>query len=227
MTVPQDSASIVAVPPGGLPAQPDEQALHARLLADPRIHAVLVPRSHLQRRIAELAGAIARDCAGLPALTLVIVLKGAACFGTDLGEALCCAAGPALRYEFLRASTYGTGLKVAGEEQRAVRIDLAPRGLAGCDVLLVEDLVDQAFTLSHVQRLLREEGGARSVRTCVLAEKVLDAPTPAVARLRAALALDYVGFRVPDRWIAGYGIDAGEELRNLPCIVAVNEERYR
>jgi len=227
MPAPPDPAGVVLVPPGGLPAQPDEQALHARLLGDPRIAAILIPRSHLQRRVQALAGRIARECAGTPELTLVIVLKGAVCFATDLGEALCCAGGPALRYEFLRASTYGSAIKGAGEEQRVVRIDLAPTGLEGRDVLLVEDLVDQAFTLSRVQRHLREEARVRSLRTCVLAEKELAAPAPAVARLRAALALDYVGFRVPDRWIAGYGIDAGEDFRNLPCIVTVNEEHYR
>ena len=78
-----------------------------------------------------------------------------------------------------------------------------------------------------ILRHLQGQAGVRSLRTCVLAEKALAAPAPAVQRLREALRLDYVGFRVPDRWLAGYGIDAGEELRNLPCIVTVNEEHFR
>jgi hypoxanthine phosphoribosyltransferase len=227
MSAASDASAPVAVPDGGLPGEPGEQALHARLLRDPRIRAVLIPRSALHARVEALAAAIARDCAALEALTLVIVLKGAAAFGTDLGEALWRAGGPAVRYEFVRASTYGAAIKGPGEEQRAVRVTLPAPGLAGRDVLLVEDLVDQAFTLPHLLRALREEAGARSVRTCVLAEKELEHPSPAVRAARAGLRLDYVGFRVPDRWIAGYGIDAGEDFRNLPCIVTVNEEHYR
>jgi hypoxanthine phosphoribosyltransferase len=227
MSPSRDASAIVTVPDGGLPGSPEEQALHARLLADPRIHAILIPGTHLQARVQALAEAIAHDCAGLPALSLVIVLKGAASFGTDLGEALCRAGAPPVRYEFIRASTYGTEIKGADEESRAVRIALAPEHLQGRDVLLVEDLVDQAFTLPRLVRHLTGQAGARSVRTCVLAEKRLERPAPAVLRQRAALRLDYVGFRVPDRWLAGYGIDAGEELRNLPCIVAVNEEHFR
>ena len=42
-----------------------------------------------------------------------------------------------------------------------------------------------------------------------------------------ALPLDYIGFNVPDRWVAGYGIDAGEDFRHLPYIVAVKEDYYR
>jgi hypoxanthine phosphoribosyltransferase len=225
--MPPLAPSALSVPPTGLPAEPSEQALHDRLLADPRIAEVLVPRSRLNDRIEVLAAAIAADYGAQTVLTLVIVLKGAVCFATDLGEAICRLDGPALRYEFVRASTYGLGIKAAGEEDRAVRITLAPQDLAGCDVLLVEDLVDQGFTLSQLARHLREETGLRSLRTCVLAAKALAAPTAAVQRLRAALALDYVGFHLPDRWIAGYGIDAGEDFRNLPCIVAVNEEHYR
>lgn len=217
----------IRVPPGGLPEEPAERALHERLRADPRIHTVLVPRSHLDTRVRALAQAIARDTLDDRPLTLAIVLKGAATFGTDLGEALCHAGAGRVRYEFLRASTYGTDLKGAGETGRTVRIALAPGDLRGADVVLVDDLVDQAFTLTYLARYLREEAGAERLRLCVLAEKLLEHPTPAVARLRAELRTDYVGFRVPDRWVAGYGIDAGEDYRHLPCLVTVNEELFR
>jgi hypoxanthine phosphoribosyltransferase len=221
------TATAVIVPPEGLPAEAAEQALHARLLRDPRLERVLVPRSHLLPRVEALAEAIARDCATLAELTLVVVLKGAVTFAADLGRALCVAGAPPLRTEFVRASTYGLGIKGAAEAERAVRIDLAPERVEGRDVLLVEDLVDQAFTLTHLQGYLRGTRGVRSLRTCVLAEKQLERPTPAVRRLRAALRPDYVGFQLPDRWIAGYGIDAGEHFRNLPCIVTVHEEHFR
>ena len=45
-------------------------------------------------------------------------------------------------------------------------------------------------------------------------------------RVRKELEFDYVGFEIPDRWVAGYGIDAGGDFRDLPFIVTVNEKYY-
>jgi len=221
-----DTERVIEVPPQGLPAGPGEAAHYASLAADPRVARVLVPASLLQARVDGLAAAIARDLAAAPALTVLVVLKGAFCFAKDLGERLFAHGAPPVRYEFLKAVTYGAGIKGSGENARRVRLQLKPAGLRGRDVLLVEDLVDQAFTLSRLRALLEQEG-LRSLRLCVLAEKVLAAPSPAVQKLREGLRPDYVGFRLPDVWIAGYGIDAGEDFRNLPCLVAVNEAHYR
>jgi hypoxanthine phosphoribosyltransferase len=60
----------------------------------------------------------------------------------------------------------------------------------------------------------------------VLLDKQLETPSDQVLRLRADLALDYVGFRVPDRWLAGYGLDAAGEYRDLPCIAVLREEFF-
>jgi hypoxanthine-guanine phosphoribosyltransferase len=85
--------------------------------------------------------------------------------------------------------------------------------------------VDQGFTLTKIHRLLLEKGPA-SMKTCALLLKRLHDPTPAVRMLRQALRISYVGFDVPDRWVAGFGIDVGGELRELPFVVAVNEAHY-
>ena len=48
------------------------------------------------------------------------------------------------------------------------------------------------------------------VRIAVL----LDKPV----RREVDLRPEYVGFRVPDRWVVGYGLDDGGMYRNLPYI---------
>ena len=189
---------------------------------DPRIESVLFSETDIQDRVRQLAANIRGDLADCAELTVVGVLKGAFVFMADLGRELR-RNGLSVRYEFIKTTTYGATLRRAGESSRDVRVDLLPTGLKGRDVLLVEDILDQGFTLSRIRDVLREHG-ARSVMVCVFLDKILDAPSAEVASLRAGLCPDYVGFRVADRWVAGYGLDVEEELRDLPYIAVVREE---
>ena len=190
-----------------------------------RVDCILIPEKALQARVAGLAREIHESCADCDELVLLVVLKGAFVFAADLGRALSRLGGPEVRYEFIRASAYGAAIKQPDEKAREVSMARLPADLAGKDVLLVEDLVDQGFTLTALRRRVLAEG-ARSVRICALISKRLERPSPAAARNRAALTLDFVGFNVPDRWVAGYGTDAGEDFRELPYVVTVKERLY-
>ncbi len=192
-----------------------------------RLESILISAAALEARVTELAQAIARDHDSPDPLHLVAVLKGAWIFLADLARALRRVGGPAVHYHFVRATTYGTGMKGAQERSRQVRLEGLPSAVRGSTVVLVEDILDQGFTLAGIRKALLDDAGARAVRLCVLLDKHLDAPTPEVARLRQSLIPDYVGFSVPDRWVAGYGLDAAEEFRDLPYIAVVREECFR
>ncbi|MBN2448888.1 MAG: hypoxanthine phosphoribosyltransferase [Lentisphaeria bacterium] len=195
--------------------------------SDPRLASVLLSEVQLQRRVAELGARIAADYGGAGRVTLVGVLKGAWVFLADLARAIRRAGGPAVDYEFVRASTYGTGMKGAGEEGREVRIEGLSGPLTGKHVLLVEDILDQGFTLARIRAYLCEQERVGSLKLCVLLVKALEAPAATVAVLRRQLVPEYVGFEVPDRWVAGYGLDVGEEFRDLPYVAVIREECFR
>jgi hypoxanthine phosphoribosyltransferase len=197
-----------------------------RLAGDHRFDRLLIPASILQRRIAALAAELRRAVPDAPVFDFVVLLKGALAFAKDLGEQLFELDGTGVRYHLFQASTYGDEIKRAGESEREVAIELGPKDISGRDIFLVDDLVDQGFTLAAIRRYLLKEAGVKSLRTCVLLEKRLQEPSEAVQRIRRELPLDHVGFRVPDRWVAGYGIDAAEDFRNLPFIIIVNEQHY-
>ena len=117
-------------------------------------------------------------------------------------------------------------MKQSGETERQVAITGLPADIQGDHIVLVEDILDQGFTLSAIrQRLLAE--GAASVRVCVFLDKQLESPTPAVRKVRAELIPDYVGFAVPDRWVVGYGLDVDEEFRDLPYVAIAREEYFQ
>jgi hypoxanthine phosphoribosyltransferase len=76
----------------------------------------------------------------------------------------------------------------------------------GANVLIVEDIVDSGVTLSYLMHLLNQRH-PRSLRIAAL----LDKPE----RRMRPVEVSYVGFRIPDEFVVGYGLDYAEKYRNL------------
>lgn len=191
-----------------------------------RVERTLIPGECIRNKIISLAGQLSSDYSGTKELNFVVILKGAAVFAADIGREIFRAGGPLIKYHFIKASTYGTEIKDIGETGRKVKIELEPGDVRGKDVILLEDIVDQGFTLLETKKYLLKKAGVCSIKSCVLLDKKLRNPTDEVKEIRKGLSLDYAGFEVPDRWVAGYGADAGEDFRHLPFIVIVKEDYY-
>lgn len=193
---------------------------------DPRLDRVLLDEEQLRQRVQELAVEICRDFHGSDNLHLVGILTGAFVFMADLARAIHRAGGPLVRCVFVRARAYGIRVGQGAAEPVTVEVDRVPDSVAGCDVIVVEDILDQGHTLTRIRDLLLTRARARSVRLCVLLDKTLEQPSPEVAAVRKELKPDYCGFTVPDRWLAGYGLDAADEFRALPYVAIVREECF-
>jgi len=168
---------------------------------DADVEEVLIGPEQLQARVRELGAQLARDYAGREPL-LVGVLKGAVVFMVDLMRAI----PLPLQVELMAVSSYQGGTQSTG----AVRIlmDLAI-GVEGRDVLIVEDIVDSGLTLRYMRDYLAGQQPA-SLRIVALLDKERERPV--------GLEIDYVGFRIPDRFVVGYGLDFQERYRNLPYV---------
>lgn len=165
------------------------------------IPAVLYSPKAIAARVTELAAQISADYAQADDVVLVGVLRGAFIFLADLSRQLTVPC----RVDFLAVSRYEHGA-----EPGAVRLVMDLRtDVRGCHVLVVEDIVDRGHTLAYLVQTLRAREPA-SLRTCALTRKP--------ARLEVEVALDYVGFDVPDRWLVGYGLDYANRYRTLPYI---------
>lgn len=149
----------------------------------------------------ELAAAVRRLGAAISAdhpggVVLIGVLKGSLCLLADLArrvEVDC-------RVDFLALSAY------SGAATRVRILKDLDLDLDGCEVVLVEDVVDTGLSARYVMRLLAGRG-ARSVRLCALLDRR--------SRRILPLAVDYVGFEAPDGFLVGYGLDFAERYRNL------------
>jgi len=193
---------------------------------DERIDGLLITQEAIEKRVRALARQISADYRGYDELLVIPVLKGAFVFASDLIREIHRTGGPGIAVDFIKTSTYGSELKSSSEAERKVRIELAPENVEGRDILVVEDIIDQGFTMPAILGLLTEKK-AKSVKTCVLIEKKVSGTATGSMPYKKTVICDYTGFRVPDLWIAGYGIDAGQDFRELPFVVVVNEAYYK
>jgi len=166
---------------------------------------VLIPSEKIQARIRELGEQISRD---YPEghLHMICILKGACFFLTDLARAM----KRDVFVDFMGISTYGKGKTTSGEVKVTKDLDIS---LEGADVLIVEDIVDSGVTLNYLMHVL-EQRKPHSIRIAAL----LDKPD---RRLRP-VHVNYVGFRIPDEFVVGYGLDYAEKYRNLDDICVLD-----
>jgi len=193
---------------------------------DPKIHSLLISELCIHNRVRALAKDIVRDLNHSKHIDILLVLTGSFIFASDLSRAIYRQGGVNATIHCIKTSVYDKTIKASGEHYRAVTLELSPKNIEGRDLLLVEDIADQGFTLSWLKNYLLHERNAKTLKICSLLYKRLDNPSQEVKNIRSQLGIDYIGFTVPDVWVAGYGIDAAYEYRHLPFIVRVNEEYY-
>lgn len=222
--------SIIDVPTQGVCDNSEDCSSYlnqSALIHDPRLHSVLITEHCIQKRVNALASDIVRDYNHTHHIDILLVLTGSFIFTADLSRAIYRQGAINASIHCIKTSVYDKTIKSSGEHYRAVTLELSPKNIEGRDILLVEDIADQGFTLSWLKNYLLHERSAKSLKICSLLYKRLDNPTREVQNIRNQLEIDYIGFTVPDVWVAGYGIDAAYEYRHLPFIVRVNEEYFK
>ncbi|MFN7992274.1 MAG: hypoxanthine phosphoribosyltransferase [Bryobacteraceae bacterium] len=159
---------------------------------------VLIPEEQIQARVREMGAQICRDYPS-GRLHLVCILKGACFFMADLARSI----ERETVVDFMGISSYGKGKSSSGEVKVTKDLDIS---VEGSDVLVVEDIVDSGVTLNYLVHVL-EQRKPRSIRIAAL----LDKPD----RRQRPVDVAYVGFRIPDEFVVGYGLDYAERYRNL------------
>ena len=168
---------------------------------------ILFDAQTIREKVRELAALVSRDYAGKE-LIAVCILKGAALFTADLVRSI----AADVTVDFVRAASYGAATAPGAGVSMAKDIAADIRGK---HVLLVDGIVDSGRTLAFLLERYWKRDPA-SLRVAVLLNKP--------ARRTVPVQIDYVGFTIPDRFVVGYGMDAAEKYRNLPCIAALPDE---
>jgi hypoxanthine phosphoribosyltransferase len=179
---------------------------------------VLLQRQQIADRVAEIGKQITSDFSG-ESVIFVGVLKGAAIFLSDLARQVQLDA----TFDFIGVSSYGnrpsptqeleSGWDSTGEVRLTKDVDHSIREK---NVILVEDILDTGLTLSYLRRMLT----AHQPRAFKIAA-LLDKPS----RRKQPIEADYVGFKIPDEFVVGYGLDYAERYRNLPDICFIPRDK--
>ncbi len=174
------------------------------------IEKILITEEELQARIAELGDEMNAFYTDADRPVLVCILKGAFMFLADLTRHL------KFRHEldFMVVSSYGRSTKSSGIVR--ILLDLETN-IQDRNVIIVEDIVDTGRTLSYILRHFQARHPA-SVRICTLLNKP--------SRREVEIPVDFYGFKVPDEFVVGYGLDYAEEYRNLPFIGVLKPSVY-
>ncbi|HSF69644.1 MAG TPA: hypoxanthine phosphoribosyltransferase, partial [Nitrospira sp.] len=167
----------------------------------------IVTQEEMRARIKELGKQIANDYAGKD-LVLVGVLKGAYAFYADLARAI----RIPMRVDFLIVTSYGSQSKTSGKVKVITELT---EDIKGKDVLLVEDIVDSGLTVEYLIKTLGKQK-PKSIKVCTLLSKP--------ERRTIDVPLEYVGFKIPNQYVVGYGLDYQQKYRNLPYLAVLDME---
>ena len=161
---------------------------------------VLINESKLENRVKELAKQIEKDYKDKDILFLG-VLKGSAVFMVELAKKI----KNNVEFEFVEISSYeGTN----STNNIKLTKDIT-RNIEGRDIIIVEDIIDTGKTLDYLINYLKTKN-INSLKIATLLSK----PSRRVIELN----VDYIGFKIDDVFVVGYGLDYDQKYRNLPYI---------
>jgi hypoxanthine phosphoribosyltransferase len=167
---------------------------------------LIVPAPVVSEAVTRVAREISERLAGEFPLVLC-VMRGGVIFA---GQLLLQLQFP-LEVDYLEITRYGSATQ-GGEIDWKVT---PGAGVAGRIVLVLDDILDEGRTLAAIRDRV-QAAGARGFYSAVFAEKETGRPKP----IRA----DFVGVRVPNRYVFGFGMDIGGLWRNLPGIYALEQQ---
>jgi hypoxanthine phosphoribosyltransferase len=168
---------------------------------------ILIDRETVRRRIVELGQEISETYRGRVPL-LVGVLKGCFLFMSDLAREI----EVPLEMDFISLMSYADSRRPSGAARITKDLDCV---IEGRDVLLVEGIIDTGMTAGYLLRNL-EARRPRTLRVCTFLDKE--------ARRIVRIPIAFRGFKVPDRFVVGYGLDFRQLYRNLPYIGILSDE---
>uniref|UniRef100_A0A7C4XTE4 Hypoxanthine phosphoribosyltransferase n=1 Tax=Caldisericum exile TaxID=693075 RepID=A0A7C4XTE4_9BACT len=175
------------------------------------IEKVLISDEDIKKRVKVLGREISRDYKDKFPL-FVCILRGAFVFLADLVREI----DIPISIDFMAISSYGGKTESSGQVKILKDLDTP---IEDRHVLIVEDIIDTGLTMDAVTRLLKTRN-PKSIKICALLDKV-------ERRIVNNIKVDYYGFRIPNSFVVGYGLDYEEKYRNLPYIGILKEKVYK
>jgi len=167
---------------------------------------IMYDKNVIQNRLKEMAKEIDEFYKG-ESIIAICVLRGAIYFAVDLTKEM----QTPIEMDFVKLSSY-TGTESTGIVNMSLDIK---ENIEGRHVLIIEDIIDTGYTLNYLREYLLGKN-PKSLKIAVLADKE--------ERRKVNVSVDFVGFKIPNKYIVGYGFDYNNQYRNLPYIGSMSEK---
>lgn len=172
------------------------------------IEKVLFDQDQLNKRMDEMAARLNKKYEGQEQI-VIPVLNGAMIFASDMIKRLTFK----LTIDPMKASSYeGTSSTGKVKITQDVKSDVKGR-----PVIFMEDIIDTGRTLQALSEVMKGRG-AKSVEVI----SMLDKPETRVVDFHA----DDYGFKAPNEFLVGYGLDYNGLYRNLPYVGVLKQKVY-
>ena len=173
---------------------------------------VMISEEEIQRLVKKVADMIDADYPDPhKKLLLLCILKGSVVFMGDLMKTI----KRPVEIDFMKVSSYGSGTVSSGNVN--ILLDIHRGDMQDLDIVIIEDIIDSGKTMKDLTQYLKNKG-ARSIRVAAL----LDKPS----RRSVDFEADYIGVKIDDLFVVGYGLDYDERYRALPYIGILKPEVY-
>lgn len=160
----------------------------------------LISEKQINKRLDELANQIMKEYQGKE-MVFLCILKGSIFFTVELSKRI----KNNIKFEFIEVSSYENN-----ESTGKIKLNKDITGsITGQNVIIIEDIIDTGRTLSFLKEYLLQKK-PESLKICTL----LDKPSRRIAQIEA----DYVGFKIENKFVVGYGLDDEQSNRNLNYI---------
>lgn len=171
---------------------------------DGDVFKILLDEETIDKRVNELGEQLSSDYNGrLP--IFIGVLNGSVIFFADLirNISIDC------EVDFLKLSSYGDAKISSGKVTLLKDLNCQ---IESRDIVIVEDIVDTGLSIDYMKKLIGEHN-PQSVKVVTLLHKA--------EATKYDVQLDYVGFKIPNKFVIGYGLDHSQKYRNLKSIYAL------
>lgn len=170
----------------------------------------IIPQRKLKSKVKKLGRKIAKDYKDKNPI-LVGILKGSFIFLSDLVREI----KIPHEVDFISVASYGSEKQASG----VVRLlkDLSSN-IERRDVIIVEDIVDTGLTLNYIRENLLTRT-PKSLEIVTLLDKR--------QRRKVKIPIKYIGFKIANNFVVGYGLDYNENYRNLPYIAKMDEKNRK